>query len=252
MAFDLYFAGGVKAECVIKYNGNKLYSQLNERDMADKFLDSVDEGRYTGKLLVDSGAYSAHTVGRHIDVDEYIEYLNYNEDYLTGYVQVDEIPGRFGVPKTRQQLIDAPENTWKNYVYMRERLDNPNKLLALFHMGEDFSHLVRMLETTFENGEHIPYIGISPANDMAKRHKDKWFEQCFRIIRDSKNPNVKTHAFGMTSVDLLEKYPFYSADSTNCILSAGMGNILVPNNDNRFTTVHIAGDRVARDRKSVV
>ena len=50
----------------------------------------------------------------------------------------------------------------------------------------------------------------------------------FSIISKSSNPNVKTHAFGMTSLPLLEKYPFYSADSTGWIMVGAMGNIMTP------------------------
>ena len=31
---------------------------------------------------------------------------------------------------------------------------------------------------------------------------------CFKMISESNNPHVKTHAFGMTSLKLLEQYPF--------------------------------------------
>jgi hypothetical protein len=81
-----------------------------------------------------------------------------------------------------------------------------------------------MLETTFRR-KHIPYIGISPANDKTVREKQVFIEECFNIIKRSSNPDVKTHAFGMTSLDLLERYPFTSADSTSWLLNGAMGSI---------------------------
>ena len=110
---------------------------------------------------------------------------------------------------------------------MRERVKDVHCLTPIFHQGEDFKHLKRMLETTFD-GKHIEYIGISPANDVQTKDKKKWFEQVYQIIRDSSNPNVKTHAYGMTSFEALEQYPIYSADSTSWLLNAAMGAIMTP------------------------
>ena len=67
-------------------------------------------------------------------------------------------------------------------------------------MGEDFKHLRRMLEYKFLDGDHIPYIGISPRNDVHVSEKMKWYEMVWGIIRESSNPNVLTHNFGMTTI----------------------------------------------------
>lgn len=227
MAFNLYLAGSYSKmvdEKLQEMGINRLASQLNDRSLLERWITYIKEVEHR-KLFVDSGAFSAHTKGRELDVDEYIEYLNARQGCFEVIAQVDKIPGEFGKKKTREQLIEAPEQSWQNYLYMRERVIDYNNLTPIFHQGEDFKHLHRMLETTF-NGEHIPYIGISPANDVSTREKAKWFETVFRIIRDSSNPNVKTHAFGMTSLDLLEKYPFYSADSTSWLMTSANGSIM--------------------------
>ena len=111
---------------------------------------------------------------------------------------------------------------------MREHIIDTDCLLPIFHQGEDFKHLRRMLEWTDAKGKHIPYIGISPANDVATKHKDAWLSVVFKEIKSSSNPNVKTHAFGMTSLPLLEKYPLFSADSTSWIMTSANGSIFSP------------------------
>lgn len=227
MAFNLYLAGSYSKmvdEKLQEMGINRLASQLNDRGLLEKWItySSTVEHR---KIFVDSGAFSAHTKGKVVDVEDYIEYLNARAGQFEVIAQLDQIPGEFGKPKTREQLLEAPELSWQNYVYMRERVIDKDKLTPIFHQGEDFKHLHRMLETTFD-GEHIPYIGISPANDVSTKDKAKWFEAVFRIIRDSSNPEVKTHAFGMTSLALLEKYPFYSADSTSWIMTCANGSIM--------------------------
>lgn len=227
MGFNLYLAGSYSKmvdEKLQEMGVNRLASQLNDRSLLERWITYIKEVEHR-KLFVDSGAFSAHTKGRELDVDEYIEYLNARQGCFEVIAQVDKIPGEFGKKKTREQLLEAPELSWENYLYMRDKVIDYNNLTPIFHQGEDFKHLHRMLETTFD-GEHIPYIGISPANDVSTKEKAKWFETVFRIIRDSSNPNVKTHAFGMTSLDLLEKYPFYSADSTSWLMTSANGSIM--------------------------
>ncbi len=230
MSFNLYLAGGyasaVETE-LLKLGANRLYSQLNDRKLGQRWLD-YNRDVAPRKIFVDSGAYSAHTKGRELDVDEYIQYVNSNKGSYQAIAQVDTIPGEFGKPKTRQQLKEAPELSWQNYLYMRPKVIDVDCLLPIFHQGEDFKHLQRILDWTDENGRHIPYIGISPSNDVATKHKDPWFSMCFKLIKQSSNPHVKTHAFGMTSLPLLEKYPFYSADSTAWIMTSANGSIFTP------------------------
>lgn len=224
--FDLYFAGArnkVADEYLLKIGANRLQSQLIDRTNIDIWCKSKNS---VSKLFVDSGAYTAYTKGISVDADDYIGYLNSITDSLTIFAQLDKIPGMFNRPKTKQEMYEAPIKSWENYLYMRSRLKEPKKLLPIFHQGEDFKHLINMLEWTDENGEHIPYIGVSPAFDLPGL--ENFLDMSFGIIRNSSNPNVKTHAFGMTRLDILEKYPYTSADSTSWKLCAAMGSIYTP------------------------
>lgn len=224
--FDLYFAGTRCKECeeyMLAHKCNRLQSQLNDR----KNIRNWCETSNGAKLFIDSGAFSAHTLNKTVDVDEYIDYLNVVDDYVYCFAQVDHIPGKFRQPKTPQQLAEAPELSWQNYLYMKDRVKSKHKLLPIFHQGEDYKWLKNMLDYT-DNDGHIQYIGISPANDLTTQRKKVFINNCFDIISKSSNPNVKTHAFGMTSLDVLEMYPFYSADSTSWIMTGAMGNIMTP------------------------
>lgn len=230
MGFNLYLAAQYsrKAEPLMLDIGvNRLYSQLNDRPLGEKWLKYSKEVERR-KIFVDSGAYSVHTKGKTVDVDEYIEYVNSHAGMFEGIAQVDKIPGEFGKPKTLEQLATAPEESWNNYLYMREKVIDKHCLIPIFHQGEDFKWLRNTLEWIDDEGNHIPYIGISPANDLVTKHKETWFATVFKIIKESNNPDVKTHAFGMTSLPMLEKYPFYSADSTSWIMTSVNGGIFTP------------------------
>ena len=222
---DLYFAGqgGIADnEFIAQFSVNRLHSFLDGRKTINRWIEWTKD-QPNSKLFLDSGAYSAHTRGIKIDVDEYIACINELDEHLTLYAQLDTIPGEFGKPKTLKQLREAPELSWENYLYMKDRVTSRDKLLPVFHQGEDFKYLKRMLEYRHEDSSPIKYIGISPANDIVTSHKDKWFAQVFGVIQNSNNPNVKTHAFGMTSKIQLEKYPFTSADSTSWLGATKFG-----------------------------
>ena len=239
MGFDLYSAGaGSKGvlELKRKLGYDQLLSQLNERKACIEWAEyKRAHPECSSKLFIDSGAYTAHTKGKEVDVDEYIEFINSIDDQVFTFAQVDHIPGVWGQPKTPEQLAEAPILSWENYLYMVNKVNSPKKLQPIFHQGEDFKYLKQMLEYRYDQncldktaiGQPIDYIGISCNKELSTNEWIDWFTKVFKIIRDSSNPNVKTHAFGMTSLKVLEQFPFTSADSTSWVRSAGFGNILV-------------------------
>ena len=215
---------------MIKLNCNRLFSQENDRKNISKWQGYKNSRRtqYKGNIFIDSGAFSVHTKGIELNVDEYIDYINSIDDDIHIFAQVDKIPGEFGKEKTKEQILEAPKLSWDNYLYMKEKVVSRDKLLPIFHQGEDFKWLHNMLEYTHEDGSHIDYIGISPANDKSAKEKEIFIHKCFNIIKKSSNPLVKTHAFGMTSKWILERYPFTSADSTSWLMTGANGNIMTP------------------------
>lgn len=220
--FHLYFAGNAdpaSVDYMEKRGCLRLLSYYHERKFIEEWMARGNS------IFVDSGAFSAHTRNAEIDIDAYIEYVNERDENVIIFAELDKIPGVYRKPKTRQELMEAPEISWKNYLYMRKKLKSPDKCLPVFHQGEDFKHLVRMLEYEDELGR-IPYIGVSPANDQPLKAKEAWCTKAFDIIHESSNPNIKTHAFGLTALDVLERVPFFSADSTRWVLTAALGAIL--------------------------
>lgn len=239
MGFDLYAAGTFSKESTqlkrdLGYD--QLLSQYNERKACIEWVEyKRAHPECKSKLFIDSGAFTAHTKGVEIDVDEYIEFMNSIDDQVYVFAQVDKIPGVRGLPKTPEQLAEAPILSWENYNYMVTKVKSPKKLIPIFHQGEDFKYLHQMLNYIYPDtvmdkscvGQPIDYIGISCNKELSSSDWVEWFTHVFKIIRDSKNPNVKTHAFGMTSLKILEQFPFTSADSTSWIKSASFGNLIM-------------------------
>ena len=180
-------------------------------------------------LFIDSGAFSIHTGKAKTTVDEYIEYLNSIDEYFDVCAQLDTIPGKFGQPKSAEDYEQSAKKSWENFLYMRSKVKSPDKVMPVFHFGEDFSALRNMLEWVDENGQHLDYIGISPANDAAVSDKNIYIREVNDVIAASSNPNVKTHLYGYTSLEGLSKLACYSADSISHRLISGYAKVLSVN-----------------------
>jgi len=171
-------------------------------------------------FLLDSGAFSAWNNGKVIDLDHYIAFILHEADHLDYYVALDVIPGSFGHTPSPAEVEESATRSWENLLYMEAHGLQP---IPVFHMGEQFKWLRRMVE------HGCPYIGISPANDRTTSKKRVWLDRVFsEITDDAGKPLVKTHAFGVTAIDLLMRYPWYSADSTTWIMMAARGKIMLP------------------------
>lgn len=223
LAFNLYFAGTQNKETeqfLMDTRVNRLFSQLNDRSSIQQWVNMIRQEHANARLFIDSGAYTAHTLGRKIDCDEYIDYLNRLDPWLTCFAQLDCIPGVFGRERTAEESAMAPKKSWDNYQYMVKHVKSPEKLIPVFHQGEDFVWLRTMLRAGVE------YIGLSCRKDIDSKYWEPFFSECFKVIKEEGREGVKTHAFGLTTFRMLEAFPFYSSDSTTWLQSASNGTIL--------------------------
>jgi len=229
MGFRLYFAGQ-QAKEVDEYLQNKgalrLFSQINERKGIEEW-----KVNHSSQLFIDSGAFSVAHAGKTVDIDKYIEYINANPQ-IPIFVELDEIPYPVLNAET---AIKCSEGSWRNYLYMKERVTSPCHLLPLYHFGEPKEGLKRILNTEVD-GKLPEYIGIGGRHGVSTEQQKRYFNEVFAIIERSDNPHVKVHAFGMTVIKLLEAFPFYSADSTTWLQLGINGNI----NTSRYGIINVS------------
>jgi len=223
---DLYLVGPEK-EIIMEtvtndIKSNMLFNYIDGKKATDKYKDQIKPK----KLFIDSGAFSAWTKGKAIDVNEYIAWINERADFIDLYGQIDVIPGDIVKGHTQEQVEAAAAATWENYLYMRPKMVKPEGLLYTFHVGEPYTYLEQALEWKDDNGKLIPYIALGGMVGKPMPVKKAFLNSCFNIIKKSSNPKVKVHAFGMTSFPLLEQYPITSADSTSWIMTGANGNIM--------------------------
>ena len=222
--FDLYFVGTQNKEhdeYMIKKNCSRLFSYAEKPFYTIKrYLE------HPNKLFIDSGAFSiANKVrrGKNLTIDDYIEFINSNTRPDL-YASFDVIPR----PLTTETAKNSAEQSLNNYLYMLDKLDKPEKLIPVYHYGEDFKYLEKILELKPN------YIAFGGRGGISTKYLYTCLDTFFDILKGS---NVKTHAFGITVLNLLEQYPFTSADSTSDQKVATMGGIFL---ESLNTTIKIS------------
>lgn len=219
MAFKLFFAGWGSRdadEYLRSKQANRLLSWVNEGRVIDWW---VKDG-LPNNLLIDSGAFSVAHSNKSISIDDYVEYIKKHNPVNT-WVELDVIP----YPVLNNETAKyCSEKSWENYVYMKRTFPEKN-ILPLYHFGEPESGLERILNTEID-GKKVDYIGIGGRHGVSTDAQIEYFHEVFCTIQQSSNPNVKVHAFGITVPRILEKFPFYSADSSTWVQVAISGSIL--------------------------
>ena len=226
----LYFAGSrnkIFDDELQRLKANRLLSNFSDRSAIYEWIDFFDKNPdYPGKFFVDSGAYSTFHQGKPLDVDDYIRFINEIGDYVEVFAQMDCI---IAPNASVDEYRKGEEKTWQNYLYMCEKLKPQyvDKLIPLYHAGENIDRFYNLLEYKHSDGHHIKYIGLGAPQRAYAHIRSKYYKDWFKIIESSSNSNVCTHAFGCTDLSVLPRYPFTSADSASWIRSSAAGNILV-------------------------
>lgn len=172
-----------------------------------------DMRRDNAKVFLDSGAFSAYTLGIKLNVAEYCEYIKRNTDILRvedGALMASVLDG-----------IGDPLQTYRNQLEMEARGIRP---LPCFHAGED----ERYLEYYIKNYEYITLGGMV---GQSTKQLMIWLERMFtRYLIDpgTGRARLKVHGFGITAIPIMEAFPWYSCDSSSWIQSAAFGSIVVP------------------------
>ena len=176
----------------------------------DSFVQAIREKG--DKIFLDSGAFSAYTLGVDLDLPTYCDYIQRNADIIRvedGIVIASVLDG-----------IGDPQLT----------LDNQNAMEALgvrplpcFHAGED----ERYLEHYIKNYEYITLGGMVGSST---KQLMIWLDRMWdKYLTDgSGRPRLKVHGFGITSIPIMERYPWWSCDSSSWIQSAAYGSVIMP------------------------
>ena len=207
--------------------GQNRYLKLNDREKeivhniphilesyhyigSQRYLDQMRADN--AQVFLDSGAFSAYTLGVEIDLPTYCDYIKRNMDLWRvedGVVMASVLDG-----------IGDPLQTYRNQLHMEALGAKP---LPCFHAGED----ERYLEHYVKNYEYITLGGMVGSST---KQLCIWLDRMWeRYLTDgSGRPRLKVHGFGITAIPIMERYPWYSVDSSSWIQSAAFGSIITP------------------------
>lgn len=148
----------------------------------------MQEQKKRVELFIDSGAYSAWSQGKEIDINEYIKFIKEHEALIDVYANLD--------------VIGDAEATWHNQMIMEKAGLKP---LPVYHYGEDEKWLKRILAKGYD---YISLGGMVPISTGDLIH---WLDYLFKTyLCDAEGmPKVKVHGFGLTSLRLMLRYPWF-------------------------------------------
>lgn len=165
------------------------YWYFKNKPLAD-FCDALG---YRPEILLDSGAYSAFTKGKNVNILDYMAYIEKNAAYISRYIALDVI----GDASTSRLLYDL----------MRKKGLCP---VPVVHYGEDVA-AVKYFE---EDGADLIALG----DTVRIRDKNVVAKWCAEIHKQ--NPGVALHLLGSSSGKILQSGALSSCDSCAWYLMA--------------------------------
>ncbi len=150
-------------------------------------------------IFLDSGAFQIYSRNETIKIEDYMDFIKSLNFKL--YANLD--------------IIGDAEKTLENQKIMEDHNFTP---IPVFHIGEDFKYLEYYLQ-------RYSYIGLGGiAGGGSKRKNENFLNRCFYMIKDYWP--VKIHGFGVADQKLLERFPFYSVDTSTPSRGGGLGQII--------------------------
>lgn len=139
-------------------------------------------------VFIDSGAFSAANSGKEIDIEDFCKFIK--ECGAIHYASLD--------------VIGDSKATLENYDYMVQK--HGLKPILTFHMGSTLEELEIVLKA---DCNYIALGGLVFSSGIMSHCDEVWS----MIL--NKKPNLKVHGFGLTNIELMKRYPWYSVDSSS-------------------------------------
>lgn len=143
-------------------------------------------------LFLDSGAYSAMTVGAVINLTEFATYALREGHRFEVIANLD--------------VINDPQASWDNWVALKKAGVNAQPVVHAFTP-------YKWLQKYIDAGEkYILLGGMVTSSPGTKTESRAWLVGAFRIAAKH---DVVFHGFGLTNIKDLAEFPWYSCDSSS-------------------------------------
>lgn len=166
-------------------------------------------------LMLDSGAFTAWTLGRSVSLDRYAEWAasvtRTRPDAVV--ISLDTIPGRPGIPPTAPERDRGIAESLENGDELRRR---GFAISEVFHQYEPASHLRKLLARQ-RPGE---VLGLSPNKSAPRPTRRTFLQETFRAMREETRGGdfPRCHGLGVIARELMFDFPFYSIDSSGWVV----------------------------------
>lgn len=155
------------------------------------------------RVFFDSGAFSAWSRGATIDIRQYIAFVKEYRHNLGDYANLDVI----GDWKRSARNLD---------VLLSEGLQPT----AVFHRGSPWNELDRLASL----GLPVALGGlVGRGRSQSATAIKPYLDECWSHLKH--HWPVRVHVLGIVSQWVLERYPWFSADSSTAIVTAGLGKV---------------------------
>ncbi len=153
-----------------------------------------------GRIMVDSGAFTAFTKGRAVDINAYAEFLSHWRTSWDHAITLD--------------VIGDPDKTRVNTRYLH-RQGLP--VLPVFTRGDSLVEFDAMLKD-------VPYICVGGLVGMPREHQ---LPRVALLQRRAADQGGGIHALGVASIPVLRQAKPYSADSSSVSSGFQYGTVTV-------------------------
>lgn len=173
--------------------------------------------------LGDSGAFTAWTTGKTIDLDGLIGWCRRNTELHDGFacISLDVIPGEPGgdaAPTNRERAAAAAESLENGDAMRAAGL----KIMEVFHVYEPLDHL----DTLIERRQPGEVIGLGGMVGRSVTLKQRFCDAAFARVREHSpwDDLIPVHGLGLSvRGHLAARYPWASIDSSSWLAPAKFG-----------------------------
>lgn len=189
----------------------RLYS-FYYHDRIDREVQTAIDAKM--ELFLDSGAFSAHTQGSKIEIDDYARFINEHGKHFSVKANLDDIG-------------DTGPKSWANYKELqRQGCD----VFPVFHHQDESHYLTKMLD------EGAPFIALGGLVGASRNTLRTWLDGIWAnyLVKRDGTPRTNVHGFGLTDTELMIRYPWYSVDSSSWVMTGIFGGCIFREGKNFF------------------
>lgn len=193
---------------IVTYQPERIYPDIPKR--LDSFAYPAEAEKYANaaprgaRLLIDSGAFTAHSTGKVFTPAAYAEWAS-------------EFKWRWEAKCRRidffnLDVIGDQDASWRNQAELEARGMSP---IPIVTYGAEVRHLTHALT-------HYPWVALGGLVPHARDRKrlSAWLDTCFtHVVARYKETGVmpRVHLLGLTQAWALDRYPVYSCDSSSWV-----------------------------------